>query len=884
LSSILGLSPFSRDPAAALALDGEVVAAAQEERLTRRTADHGFPVRAAQYCLSAAGLRPDQLDFVGFSEKPLLKFDRVVETFLAIAPAGFGSFREVLPPWLAQGLHAPREAARALPGLRRRFAFAERQECQAACAFYPSPFAEAAILVTDCGAEWATSSHGTGRGNTIELTHEQRFPHSLGLLLAACAGYAGFPGDGRELIDLAPCGDPRFVGLFLGKVIDLKPDGSFRLDTSYLDVRRGSDAATRRFHELLGAPPRSLDGPVRDLDRDLAASVQRVAEEVVLRAARHLKARTGLKNLCLAGDRAGISATSDRLRREGPFERVWIQPAAGDAGGALGVALLIWHQLLGKPRDPAWSERRGPLLGPSYSDQEIRLFLDGAKAPCEHVPDDEDLCRRAADALARGQIVGWFQGRMEFGHEPFGARSILADPRDPEVPARVDERIKLRARRHPSGPSAPGPRKDLAWALEAGTADGGHDGLYARLLGAFHERTGCPRLFTAPFSVGAEPVVCSPRDAFEAFMASEIDLLCMGHFVLSKAAQPAQACGPDPSGSDEMLRDLLRHPGTGAPLRVEGDRAIADPGGEAFERKEGIWQMFWPHETMGSSSDVTRAVRSFYEENPFPNYEEHDSLRSLVEKSRRGQYARALDRAVPYNSTVLEVGCGTGQLSNFLGIACRRVVGTDMSLGSLRLGERFRAKHGLSRVRFVQMNLFRPCFGPEAFDVILCNGVLHHTSDPFGGFRALVPLLKPGGYFVVGLYNRYGRLATDLRRAFFRLTGGRGQWVDPVLRSGLRSGDQRRAWFADQYRNPHESKHTIREVLGWFERCGLDFVRGVPPTTPEPDEIEGPSLFEPRPRGTALDHFIVQARQVLIGGEGGFFLMIGRRRRDQQKP
>jgi carbamoyltransferase len=868
LTAILGLSPFTRDPAAALVVDGEVVAAVQEERITRRRSERGFPVHAIEYCLSEGGLTPEQLDYVGLSGKPLLEFDRVLETFLALAPAGFLSFRDVLPAWLGQRLHVTREAGRALPGYRKRLVFAERQECQAASAFLPSPFPEAAILTLDGAGEWATGSYGAGRGNRIELTHEQRFPHSLGLLYAACAGYAGFPADGgeQELVDLAPHGAPRLVERILEKLIDLRPDGSFRLDTSYLDLGRSRAAPSRRFHELLGAPPRSPDAPLRELDADLAASIQAVAEDIVLRCARHLEAQTGMAHVCLAGDVAGNRGIRGRLEREGPFERLWVQPAAGDAGGAVGAALLIWHQLLGEPRDPArWGRQGGSLLGPAYGDEEIRRFLDGTGAPYEHVADDESLCRRVAAALAEGQVVGWFQGRTEFGHGDSGARSILADPRDPEGPAKLGRKIGLRdvTVRH-----------DDAESRDVG--DGG-DGLYERLLQAFHRQTGCPRLLSTRFELGEEPLVCSPRDAFEAFMASEIDLLCLGHHLLSKAAQPAQVRALDVRGGDEILQGLLCHPGTGAILHIEGDRAIPARGGETFEREEGIWRMFWPHEGMGDSSDVTRAVRAFYEETPFPNYEEHDSLRSLVEKSRRGRYARALDRTVPYNSTVLEVGCGTGQLSNFLGISCRRVIGADMCLNSLRLGERFRAEHGLGRVRFAQMNLFRPCFRPEAFDVILCNGVLHHTSDPFGGFRALLPLLKPGGHFVVGLYNRYGRLATDLRRAFFRLSGGRGQWLDPLLRRGLRAGSQRRAWFEDQYRNPHESKHTIREVLGWFERCGLAFVRGVPPLTPEGDDLEGSGLFEPEPIGTALDHFLVQAGQVLTGAEGGFFVMIGRR-------
>ncbi|MFQ5458305.1 MAG: class I SAM-dependent methyltransferase, partial [Myxococcota bacterium] len=261
-----------------------------------------------------------------------------------------------------------------------------------------------------------------------------------------------------------------------------------------------------------------------------------------------------------------------------------------------------------------------------------------------------------------------------------------------------------------------------------------------------------------------------------------------------------------------------------------------------------------------------------------PNYDDHDSVRSLLEKSRRGIYARKLDDAVPYNSAVLEVGCGTGQLSNFLGIACRRVLGTDLCLNSLRLGEQFRSDHELNRVRFAQMNLFRPALRPESFDVVLCNGVLHHTSDPEGGFRGLVPFVRPGGYFVVGFYNRYGRLMTDLRRAIFRLTGGRGRWLDPYLRSTGMSEEKHRAWFADQYQHPHESKHTFGQILDWFHACGLDFVRGIPAVSLSGRSIEEAGLFEPAPEGGALEHFLIQLGQISAGSrEGGFFVLIGRK-------
>ncbi|MFQ5511607.1 MAG: class I SAM-dependent methyltransferase [Candidatus Krumholzibacteriia bacterium] len=331
--------------------------------------------------------------------------------------------------------------------------------------------------------------------------------------------------------------------------------------------------------------------------------------------------------------------------------------------------------------------------------------------------------------------------------------------------------------------------------------------------------------------------------------------------------------------SGEALAGKLTSPCCRAVLAPTGEAMRCESCGHTFDMIDNIPQLFWPHEEIDDPRDVTEIVKAFYEETPFPNYDDHDSVRSLIEKSRRGVYARRLDEAIPYNSDVLEVGCGTGQLANYLGMSCRQVVATDMCLNSLRLGETFREEHALSRVRFVQMNLFRPAFKPGQFDVVLCNGVLHHTADPFGGFEQLVTLVKPGGHIVIGLYNTYGRLFTDSRRQLFRLTAGRAKWIDPILRRQGLSKDKRRAWFADQYRHPHESKHTFGEVLRWFDTTGIEFVRGVPAMRTEDDGLGGESLFEPQGRGKPLDRFLVQAAEVFAPGqrEGGFFIMIGRK-------
>jgi SAM-dependent methyltransferase len=405
----------------------------------------------------------------------------------------------------------------------------------------------------------------------------------------------------------------------------------------------------------------------------------------------------------------------------------------------------------------------------------------------------------------------------------------------------------------------------------------GRHGLLRKLLETFHAKTGCPVMINTSFNLGWEPIVSSPRDAYETFMSSDIDMLCLGKFILTKESQPATVSAAH--SSDGVITDRFISPCCQAGLTMNGDNMVCESCEHSFSIIDKIPQLFWPHENIDDAGDVTEMVKAFYEETPFPNYDDHDSVRSLIEKSRRGLYARRLDETIPHNTTVLEVGCGTGQLTNFLGMSCRQVIGTDMCVNSLGLGEAFRREHGLTRIQFAQMNLFRPCLKPEQFDVLLCNGVLHHTADPYGGFKGLVPLVKPGGHLIIGLYNTYGRLFTDMRRGMFRLTGGRAKWVDPVLRRSGMSDDKRRAWFADQYRHPHESKHTFGEILGWFEENDVEFVRGVPAMRPEDNGLDGTSLFEPQPRGSKLEHFLVEAMEIFGAGqkEGGFFIMIGRK-------
>jgi len=592
MTAILGISAFYHDSAAALVVDGRVVAAAQEERFTRKKHDAGFPARAVEYCLAEAGLAAADLDWVGFYDKPLLKFERLLETYLAHAPRGFRSFGMALPLWVREKLFLPRTMAKALgDAYRKRFVFAEHHESHAASAFYPSPFEEAAILTVDGVGEWATASFGVGRGAKIELTHQLRFPHSLGLLYSAFTYYCGFRVNSGEykLMGLAPYGEPTQAEAILRHIVDLKDDGSFRMDQSYFRYAEGLTMTSARFHRLFGGPPRKPESPLTQKEMDLAASVQVVAEEILLRMARHVHRSTGMSDLCLAGGVALNCVANGRVLREGPFDRLWVQPASGDAGGALGVALLIHHQLLGRPRTPGYPDgQRGSLLGPAYSDAEVERFFRSVAAPFERFDDDEALCEAVAAHLADGLVVGWFQGRMEFGPRALGSRSLLGDPRDPAMQTTMNLKIKFRESFRPFAPSvladragdyfemprgADSPymlvvapvadRRRLGQSSEADglfgiaklnvprstipavthvdgsarvqTVDDDRDPLYARLLRAFERRTGCPLLINTSFNVRGEPIVESPADAYRGFLATGIDVLALGRCVVRKA-------------------------------------------------------------------------------------------------------------------------------------------------------------------------------------------------------------------------------------------------------------------------------------------------------------------------------------------------------------
>ena len=600
MTAILGISAFYHDAAAALVIDGRIVAAAQEERFTRKKHDANFPANAIAYCLGEARLGAADLDYVGFYDKPVLKFERLLETYLAFAPRGFRSFAQAMPVWLRQKLYLPRELNRGLGyAYRKRYVFTEHHESHAASAFFPSPFEEAAILTLDGVGEWATASCGYGRGNRITLTHELRFPHSLGLLYSAFTYFCGFRVNSGEykLMGLAPYGEPKYRELILEKLIDLKPDGSFRMDTSYFNYCAGFTMTSPKFDRLFGGPPRQPESPLTEREMDLAASIQDVTEDIMLRMARFVHAQTGLKNLCLAGGVALNCVGNGKILRDGPFEDLWIQPAAGDAGGALGVALFIWHQLLENPRiaGPApHDSQQGSLLGPRYSAEEIRRFLDSAGARYQVFETDDALCEHVAGLLASEKVVGWVQGRMEFGPRALGGRSILGDARSRNMQSVMNLKIKFRESFRPFAPSvlqeraadyfemrpdvhspymllvAPvkadqrlaasaedqglrgidrlkSPRSAVPaithvdYSARVQTVDATRHGRYYRLLKAFEARTGCPVVINTSFNIRGEPIVCSPENAYRCFLATNMDALVLENFVLLKDEQPDAA-------------------------------------------------------------------------------------------------------------------------------------------------------------------------------------------------------------------------------------------------------------------------------------------------------------------------------------------------------
>lgn len=589
--NILGISAFYHDSAACLVQDGKILAAAQEERFTRKKHDSGFPHQAIRYCLEAGGISLKDVTYVAFYEKPFLKFDRIIHSYLAYAPAGLVSFLKAIPLWIKDKIWMKAAILRELEGFSGKVIFPEHHESHAASAFFPSPFQEAAFLTVDGVGEWTTTSLGVGRGHTIELLQELHFPHSLGLLYSAFTYYCGFKVNSGEykLMGLAPYGEPRYRDLILKELIDLKEDGSFRLNMRYFNYGVGLTMTSDRFHTLFGGAPRKPETKLTQRDMDLARSVQDVTEEIMLRMARHARQVTGARQLCLAGGVALNCVANGRILREGIFDRIWTQPAAGDAGGALGAALFVWHQVLQNSRsaDGTRDTQQGSYLGPGVDREETRRFLQSKNVPFVELSDAE-IPERIASLIAAEKVIGWVQGRMEFGPRALGARSILGDARSPKMQEVMNLKIKFRESFRPFAPSvlrervsdyfelqeespymllvAPvakklcrqlSPEEEQRFGLErllttrsaipavthvdysarVQTVTEDFSPLFYRTIKALDTNHGCATIINTSFNVRGEPIVCTPEHAFMCFMRTNMDYLIVGNFLLEKTDQ-----------------------------------------------------------------------------------------------------------------------------------------------------------------------------------------------------------------------------------------------------------------------------------------------------------------------------------------------------------
>ena len=588
--NILGISAFYHDSAACLVRDGEIIAAAQEERFTRKKHDFSFPTNAINYCLGAGNIKGEALDYVAFYDKPFIKFERILETYLTFAPSGIQSFIMAIPLWIRQKLWM-KETIKEQLGYQGKVIFPEHHESHAASAFFASPFQEAAFLTIDGVGEWTTTSYGVGKNNQIQILSELHFPHSLGLLYSAFTYYTGFKVNSGEykVMGLAPYGKPIYKDLILSELVDLKDDGSFKLNMKYFNFCAGLTMTNTKFDKLFGGTPRKPESDVTQKDMDLARSVQDVTEEVMLRMASHIHSETKQKNLCLAGGVALNCVGNGKVLREGPFDNIWIQPAAGDAGGALGAALFVWYQYLDNKRsaDGQKDFMKASCLGPEYSDDQILDYLSANAIPYEKLPPEE-MPIRIADLINGQKTIGWFQGRMEFGPRALGARSIIGDARSSEMQEIMNLKIKFRESFRPFAPSvlkkkatdffaidkespymllvAP-VKEDIRKAMTSKeqelfgldklhvvrssipavthvdysarvqTVTRESNSLYYEMIASFSERHGCPVIINTSFNVRGEPIVCTPEDAYLCFMRTNMDYLIMGNYLLNRENQ-----------------------------------------------------------------------------------------------------------------------------------------------------------------------------------------------------------------------------------------------------------------------------------------------------------------------------------------------------------
>lgn len=844
MSTVLGLSFFYHDSAAALVRDGSVAAAAAEERFCRRKHTSEFPKLAIEYCLEAAEVRSvNDLDAIVFYEKPALKLQRIVESLVSVWPRGLHAFARDLPTHLTSKFNVYREIEKTLPGYKGQILFTEHHMSHAASAFYCSPFEEAAILTMDGIGESESTTIGYGREKKITLDRAIHFPHSIGLLYSALTGYLGFHvNDGEwKVMGLAPYGKPQYVEQFR-KLVHLRDDGSFQLDMKYFVHQFYADAMADddRWRDLFGFPRRFPGDEIEQVHMDLARSGQFVVEEMILNLAREAKRSSGSENLVIAGGVGLNSVANWRIEQEALFENVWIQPASGDDGGAMGAALLVSQDLFEDELSP---ELKQVYLGPEFSNEEIRDFLKLSEIEYTEI-DDAGLVERIADFIAQGKVIGWFQGRMEFGPRALGNRSILADASNPDMKRIINEKIKYREFFRPFAPAVllenvheyfevdpgtempfmlkvPKVRPEMCDRIPAVTHEDGSgrvqtvseasNPLYYRLIQAVGRRVGVPIVINTSFNVRGQPIVCTPKDALGCFYGSGIDVLVLGNCIITEKPEAAVEERAGYELSDAMEAELS----SGA-VRPRG--ALPFAGGP--KTSSGLATPTRAADASGNDSfeGTQAAVLDFYKELPFNYYSGSIDIASeLLRSNRIREYSVVHShlKTIP-GGTLIDVGCGSGwfvnSCSHYYGV---RSAGLDLNpvvLKQARSAARFMP--GCEDNEFLEGSVFE--FEPEApFDVVNSLGVLHHTPDCHSAIRRILPWVAPQGYLHLGLYHLYGRRPFLKHFGDMKKAGVSDQTLyqeykrlNPSVTDELHLA----SWFRDQVLHPHESQHTYAEI------------------------------------------------------------------------
>jgi len=840
VSNVLGLSFHFHDSAAALVQDGQIIAAAAEERFTRRKHTDEFPKQAIEYCLEQANLKSiNDLDAIVFYEKPILKLQRVLENLVAVWPRGLQIFARSLPQFLVNKFNVQREIEETLPAFTGEILFSEHHASHAASAFYCSPFDEAAILTIDGVGEWETTAIGRGEGRSIVLDRSIHFPHSVGLLYSALTSYLGFRvNDGEwKVMGLAPYGEPKYVEQFR-KLVRLKPDGSFRLEMDYFVHHYSSrfTAHPARWHALFGFPMRNPDAEIEQVHEDLACSGQVVVEEIILGLAREARKASGSANLVIAGGVGLNSVANWKIEAEGIFENVWIQPAAGDDGGALGAALLVSQELF---RDPPCAEMTHAFYGPEIPQEEIDAFLESRGIQHERL-DEETLPSRTADLIVNGQVVGWFQGRMEFGPRALGSRSILADATNPEMKGVINGKIKYREYFRPFAPAVPlenvheyfdvEPGTNLPFMLKVPqvlpeqqaripavthedrtgrvqTVTLKDNGRYYRVIKAVGERTGVPVIINTSFNVRGEPIVHTAEDAYRCFLSTGIDALVLGTCLITTKPES----DIDHDAGYERSNELEAALGAKRP-------AATKPGADGI---------LWSTRKGGSHADTQQNVLDFYRELPFNFYSNAvDTAKQLLRSNRVKDAYPTLHQhlAGRKQTTMIDVGCGAGWFVNSSAqFYDTQVRGIDLNKLVLKQARSVARLMDNRNAEFTDANVFEYEPG-TTFDVVNSLGVLHHTPDCHGAIRRVLKWVAPGGHLHLGLYHSYGRHPFLVHFKEMQKGGATEQeLLDEFaeLNPEITDETHMRSWFRDQVLHPHETQHSYEEIEALLREEGF---------------------------------------------------------------